>query len=238
MIAAGRQVNLHPPQETLKKFVGGELSAGLNVVLSAHIEYCEECQRASHSLEQGLAANWDEADVASTAATAGTATISSAVLDRIVAQPQATSLAARDNPPAAMLVADKPVSVPRVLARIAAAGLSWKHLQGGISQAAVKLDDNTKCEFIYMAPGSKAPAHTHRGNEVMLVLDGTFSDELGEYKAADFVMRDPSHQHQPSSREGCLCFSVLDGPLVFTEGLWRLLNPLNRLMFLQSKLFG
>lgn len=238
MIADSRQVNLHPPQETLQQFVAGELSAGLNVVLSAHIEHCAACQQASNALEQSLATNWADPDAAGVASSADSIHISSAVLDRIVAQPQATSVAGQDNPPSAMLVADKSMSVPRVLARIAAAGLAWKHSQGGISQASVKLDDNTKCEFIYMAPGSKAPAHTHRGNEVMLVLDGTFSDELGEYKAADFVMRDPSHRHQPSSREGCLCFSVLDGPLVFTEGLWRLLNPLNRLMFLQSKLFG
>jgi len=231
MIAVSNKVNLHPPQEQLQKFVAGELSAGLSVALSAHIEYCAACQQASAKLQQALVADWDAS------ATAIAESEFNSILDHIAAQPQTVLASNPDAVPRAIVVNNKSVTLPRVLAKIAAAGLSWQHLRGGISQALVKLDDNTKCEFIYMTPGSKAPAHTHSGNEVMLVLDGSFCDDLGEYKAADFVMRDPSHKHQPRTEEGWLCFSVLDSPLVFTEGILRLLNPLNRLMFLQSQWF-
>lgn len=226
MIAVSNKVNLHPPQEQLQKFVAGEVSTGLSVAVSAHIEHCAACQQASAKLEQALSADWDAAAIAIAESEFNS------ILDHIAAKPQSVAAATVDAVPRAIVVNNKSVSLPRVLAKIAAAGLEWQHLRGGISHALVKLDDHTRCEFIYMKPGSKAPAHTHSGNEVMIVLDGSFCDELGEYQAADFVMRDPSHRHQPRSVEGCLCFSVLDSPLLFTTGLQRLLNPLNRLLFL------
>jgi putative transcriptional regulator len=98
-------------------------------------------------------------------------------------------------------------------------------MAGGINQASVMLDNETQCEFLYMKPGSQVPVHKHRGNEITLVLDGSFSDEMGHYRESDFVLRNVSHQHQPMSDEGCLCFAVQDSPLMFTKGLARLLNP-------------
>lgn len=228
MIKVNERVNFHPPREQLQKFVAGELSVGMSTVMAAHLEYCADCQQLRVDLETNLAANWLAVDAYVKAVDEA---LFSAILDRIVEQPQQVSSAPQEPVSREMVVNNKAVSLPRVLAKVAAAGLSWKQLPGGISQALVKLDDQTKCEFIYMPPGSKAPAHTHRGNEVMLVLDGVFRDELGDYKVADFVMRDPSHKHQPRTQDGCLCFSVLDSPLVFTEGWLRLLNPFNRLMF-------
>jgi len=231
MIAPSVNVKLHPPVAQLQQFVAGELSPGLSVALSAHIECCDQCQLASTALEAEAVAAWDE-----TPANDENFALS-ALLANIVDQPQIKIAEVTNKIPQSIEVENQSFAVPRVLAKAAAEGLSWKRLGGGISQATVAIDDCTKCEFIYMAPGSKAPVHTHRGNEVTLVLDGSFSDELGEYNAADFVVRDPNHKHQPRTEKGCLCFSVLDSPLVFTSGFLRLLNPLNRLMFHKAQWF-
>lgn len=232
MIRVSERVNLHPPREQLGKFVAGELSVGLSTVMAAHLEFCAECQRLRTNLEANLAADWQAGDASVAPVDEA---VFSAMLDRIVEQPQQASSAPQKSGSREIVIGSKTVPLPRVLAKIAATGLSWKQLPGGISQAQVELGDRTKCEFIYMPPGSKAPVHTHRGNEVMLVLNGAFSDELGDYKVADFVVRDPNHKHQPRTKDGCLCFSVLDSPLVFTEGWLRLLNPFNRLLFSQGK---
>jgi putative transcriptional regulator len=128
-------------------------------------------------------------------------------------------------------VLDHSIKLPKVLAKAASQGLKWKKVAGGISEAQLFIDNETQCEFIYMAPGGKVPVHTHQGSEATLVLEGSFEDELGEYKTSDFIIRDAQHNHQPRSKEGCLCFSVLDSPLQFTEGLARLMNPLNRYKF-------
>ena len=82
-----------------------------------------------------------------------------------------------------------------------------------------------------MKPGSQTPVHKHQGTETTLVLDGSMTDELGEYGKSDFIFRTNNDTHQPRTEDGCLCFSVLDSPLTFTKGLARLLNPINRLRF-------
>lgn len=221
-------INLHPPGAQLQQFVAGELSPGLSVAVSAHLELCNDCKIHSAELESELAANWsdlpEDFDIPGF----------DEMLDQITRQPQQLE----SSPPKVdcqeIRIDNRTIPIPKVLGCVAGDNLAWKKLPGGIRQAQVRLDDSTKCEFIYMSPGSKAPAHTHRGNEVMLVLDGRFSDELGDYEPADFVVRDPSHQHQPRTEQGCLCFSVLDSPLIFTEGFLRFLNPFNRWMFLKS----
>ena len=102
---------------------------------------------------------------------------------------------------------------------------------GGINQARLDIDTETQCEFIYMSPGSQTPMHKHQGNEITLVLDGSFSDVAGTYEPADFIVRSGKGEHQPVSEKGCLCFAVLDSPLTFTQGVARLLNPINRYRF-------
>lgn len=76
--------------------------------------------------------------------------------------------------------------------------------------------------------GAKVPVHTHRGNELTVVLKGGFSDELGVYHSGDFIARDPSHHHSPTAlqNEDCICLTVLDAPMRFTGPFMRLLNPL------------
>lgn len=76
--------------------------------------------------------------------------------------------------------------------------------------------------------GAKVPVHTHRGNELTVVLKGSFSDELGVYQAGDYIARDPSHHHSPRAmqNEDCICLTVLDAPMRFTGPLMRWLNPL------------
>ena len=72
---------------------------------------------------------------------------------------------------------------------------------------------------------------SHKGTEFTLVLDGSFEDDLGSYGPGDFLLRDGSHTHSPLSKDGCLCFAVLDKPLSFTAGAARFLNPWNQLRF-------
>ena len=153
------------------------------------------------------------------------------MIDSIVDHPQMKGDRTRADSVSEIHMLDHSVTLPRALAKVASDGLVWNQLAGGINQAMVTLDDQTQCEFLYMKPGSQVPVHKHQGNEVTLVLDGSFEDELGHYKPADFVVRTAKDLHQPASEEGCLCFAVLDSPLTFTKGLARLLNPFIRYRF-------
>jgi len=84
--------------------------------------------------------------------------------------------------------------------------------------------------LLKMGAGRKLPAHTHRGYEMTLMLEGAYADHLGEFCPGDFVELDGSVTHQPVIDEAadCICLTVTDAPVRFTEGWARLLNPFLR----------
>ncbi|MDO6748243.1 ChrR family anti-sigma-E factor [Gilvimarinus sp. 1_MG-2023] len=74
--------------------------------------------------------------------------------------------------------------------------------------------------------GARVPEHTHKGQELTVILNGGFSDELGVYHAGDFIARDASHKHTPTAlqNEDCICLTVLDAPIKFTGPFLRWFN--------------
>ncbi len=63
--------------------------------------------------------------------------------------------------------------------------------------------------LVSYAPDSRFDAHTHGGGEEFLVLEGTFSDEHGDYPAGTYVRNPVGSSHRPFSREGCVIFVKL-----------------------------
>lgn len=60
--------------------------------------------------------------------------------------------------------------------------------------------------IVRYAPGSAFPEHVHSGGEEILVLDGTFQDEHGDYPAGSYFRNPPGTAHSPAAAEGCVIF--------------------------------
>jgi anti-sigma factor ChrR (cupin superfamily) len=60
--------------------------------------------------------------------------------------------------------------------------------------------------IVRYAPGSAFPRHVHGGGEEILVLDGVFQDEHGDYPAGSYFRNPPGTSHVPGSRGGCTIF--------------------------------
>ena len=58
-------------------------------------------------------------------------------------------------------------------------------------------------------PDSRFPIHDHPEGEEILVLEGVFSDEHGDYPAGSYLLNPEGFRHAPFSREGCLLFVKL-----------------------------
>jgi anti-sigma factor ChrR (cupin superfamily) len=58
-------------------------------------------------------------------------------------------------------------------------------------------------------PGAVFPKHSHARGEEIFVLEGTFSDETGDYRAGTYIMNPPGSHHTPFSKEGCTLFVKL-----------------------------
>jgi len=60
--------------------------------------------------------------------------------------------------------------------------------------------------FVRFTRDSRFPPHGHPEGEEILVLEGVFSDETGDYPAGTFLLNPSGSAHSPGSREGCLLF--------------------------------
>jgi quercetin dioxygenase-like cupin family protein len=63
--------------------------------------------------------------------------------------------------------------------------------------------------LVRFAPHSRFPLHTHGGGEEILVLEGVFTDETGDYPAGSYLRNPPGTAHAPSSEPGCVLFVKL-----------------------------
>lgn len=57
--------------------------------------------------------------------------------------------------------------------------------------------------IVRYAPGSRFERHSHGGGEEILVLEGTFSDEAGDYPAGTYLRNPAGSSHAPFSEAGC-----------------------------------
>lgn len=58
-------------------------------------------------------------------------------------------------------------------------------------------------------PGSRFPEHLHPEGEEILVLEGVFSDEQGDWPAGTYLLNPEGFGHAPYSENGCLLFVKL-----------------------------
>jgi hypoxanthine-DNA glycosylase len=58
-------------------------------------------------------------------------------------------------------------------------------------------------------PNSSFPPHDHPEGEEILVLDGVFSDEHGDWPKDTFLLNPEGFRHAPFSKEGCVLFVKL-----------------------------
>ena len=58
-------------------------------------------------------------------------------------------------------------------------------------------------------PRSRFPAHDHPEGEEILVLEGVFSDEHGDWPAGTYLLNPEGFRHAPFSEPGCLLFVKL-----------------------------
>lgn len=83
--------------------------------------------------------------------------------------------------------------------------------------------------LVRYAPGGSFRPHFHPGGEEILVLEGVFADEYGDYPAGTYLLNPDGSRHAPRSDLGCLLFVRLrqypgaDRPRVVvdtTTGAW------------------
>lgn len=110
------------------------------------------------------------------------------------------------------------------------AGVRWRRLIPGFKQQLLDGADSGEeiMRLMHISPGAKVPQYTHRGSEITLVLQGSYSDETGHYRRGGLSDMDPSVLHQPvvDSEQPSICLIATDERLNFSGTLNRMIRPL------------
>jgi putative transcriptional regulator len=121
-------------------------------------------------------------------------------------------------------------SMPRALRhyvdRHLAGVLEWRRILPGLKQCRIARYVRGDASFLRCRPGKAIPAHTHKGLEAVLVLQGGFRDASGYYVRGDVAVADGTIDHRPVADRttDCIIFIVREGPVKLTGPFGRLIQ--------------
>jgi putative transcriptional regulator len=119
-----------------------------------------------------------------------------------------------------VIAGEPPLHLRRLLE---GAGTRWINVWFGVKELPVP-GFEPQARLLWIPAGRRMPRHDHRGEELTLVLKGSFSDATGRYSAGDLQMGAPGLEHQPhAGDEGpCICLVAENGGLKLSGWLGRL----------------
>lgn len=225
----------HPKFTLLKSFVDGDLPASLAAGVAMHADMCPICQQKILQLTDQVAEAIFEQDLlGETNITENETSFEASQMsfDDIINNITASD----DIAPAKVMPSERLITfkgmkytLPNTLRNM---DLGRTAQIGKLSRARINLGEGEiHTNLLHIGPGGSIPEHTHKGFELTLLLAGTFADDQGEYVAGDFIMLDKRHQHQPATEKGCLCYTVANDALHFTQGINKLLNPIGAFIY-------
>ncbi|WP_127556307.1 ChrR family anti-sigma-E factor [Saccharospirillum alexandrii] len=206
----------HPQPDQLVEFAAGTCHTGMSVAISVHLHYCPQCRAALSELESTSAVLFEQQ-----AAVPVTDSAFDQLMQRIQKDPVT-------EPEPAPVLSNR---FPKALATLLPASLDeldWRQPMKNLRVSHLMTDESGMIIGLHhMKAGGRVPNHYHRGEEISVVLEGGFSDQLGSYGAGDFITRTPSDTHSPraDAHEDCLMLSVVAAPVKLTGALGWLLNP-------------
>ncbi|MBD3587349.1 anti-sigma factor [Salinimonas sp. HHU 13199] len=230
-------IKFHPDPELLSEYVQGGLSPINSIMIAAHCDMCERCEKIAHQ-QTLIHAEKFESDIGNLSEFKENASSDrkfDEMLESILNLPADKRALKRAQGLSASVELDgRRFILPKTLRKFIPSTGNWTSMVGRLWQAPVDIgNDSIAANLIYIGQGGGIPEHSHRGIETTLVLKGTFEDGINQYQAGDYVYMDSNDTHTPvcHSPQGCLLFTVLDQPLHFTSGVARYTNPFSHIFF-------
>lgn len=209
----------HIPDDLIQAYAAGSLGHAFSVVVAAHVSMCDSCRARleAHEAAGGVVLEALGAD----------APIGADLKDRVLAALDAPEAQADPAPPRG----PSGIFPGAVMAELKGRPPRWRALGGGIRQQILSADRNGSVRLLYIPKGEAVPDHGHNGLELTLVLQGSFSDETGQFCRGDVEVAREDLDHTPiAGREApCICLAATDAPLRFHGMIPRLLQPLFRI---------
>ena len=197
----------HPAEELLHAYAAGTVTGARALIVATHLVYCPQCRAQVSAVES----------------------VGGEILDREDGHwagecPDAP--AAVPGSPALVCTGPDIDFAPRHL-RTALEGSQgkWNNVWFGVKELPIPHYGGA-ARLLWIPKGRRMPRHDHFGEEMTLVLTGSFSDATGRYRTGDFQTGAPGLDHQPwAGKDGpCVCLVVEQGGLKLSGWLGRLVE--------------
>jgi putative transcriptional regulator len=187
-------ISSHPDIATLMTCSAGSTPEALCAVVTSHLAMCPECMDELTSMES-----------------IGVALFEKMQPVKIDANPAQVTPASGDETTFRGEHQRRPDSdVPRPLVEVIGKdldALDWQRIATGIWNFTVPLTPHAKGDLrlIRLGPGMSLPEHSHQGEELILVLRGSYRNVADIYEAGDFAELDVDNKHSMIAlQDGCI----------------------------------
>ncbi len=217
-----QSVHHHPDEQILWDYHRGAVTPGTSLLVRAHIETCAQCRidlKVFEALGGVLMERIEGVAMTDTA------------LDLALARIERSA----DEP--SRPVTKQPAfldgfALPPSVAAASVRGRYWA--APGVWIAPIdtgEADRHTKTYLMFVKAGMVMPEHTHEGQEMTLILKGSFTDKYGTMAVGDFAVRTEVDSHSPviAADEDCLCLVMQTAPIVPKTWLGIILQPFARI---------
>lgn len=210
------KISHHFDDATLLAYSSGTLTKGMALLVESHVEQCSQCSehlQTSDRIGGDLLKNITPVHMSEGALNQALALLDTIEIDSSV-----------------RTIVPENAEVPSALADLIGHdldALEWKRMGVGVQQFDLKLGGPGATRLLRIQPGVSVPHHTHSGNELTLILRGSYSDEIGRFRVGDVADLDGQLEHQPivDTKAECICLIATDAPLKFTGFMGKLVQP-------------
>ena len=212
------KITHHLDDATVLAYAAGTLGEAHSVVVAAHVAMCRDCMSAIRAAEAVGGSILLEQDSNAVSDACRAATLAS--LDG-VARVQPVKLRG--------VASDLPLPLYNLLGGKSLAELKWKTRAPGVAKYEIALSpgSRTRLQLMRLGSGRTMPDHGHGGEELTLILKGSYRDHTGHYRPGDVADLDEETEHQPmvDSDVDCICLIATEAPTRFKSFWARLAQP-------------
>ena len=208
----------HPKSDTLAAFAAGQLDEARAVVIATHAAQCPDCAKAISDFEALYGVMLEDAEPVPMADDA---------LEKILARTEGRASVILPTEPASSRAPDRSPLDPYLKGSLD--DVDWKWVAPGVHQHVMKAEGYRPgvLRLVKFDPGKGVPPHSHKGEELTLILRGAYRDSIGEFKAGDLADLDGGDTHEPIAfgDEPCICLIATSAPLEFKTLLGKAVQP-------------
>lgn len=217
-------IKYHPEARFLTDYSAGSLPQEQALCVATHLHYCQACRLKVRDLTELGSLLFMQQDAPPADGTNRERNFSR-LMERVAVAGATTPVTASAAEPA-------PDALPHGLHKLSHGnieGLKWRRVGRNFRYSRLPVGNtHRETSLLHIRAGGSVPHHRHSGDEITVVLRGSFSDQDDKYGVGDFIVRTTGEKHSPvaSQDEDCLCLATLERPIVMSNLLFRLLAPL------------